>query len=957
MPNRSRRPHRDQSDDYWTYRFRVSEDGGESWSQILGMDDTGMYDEDSLSTTGAASYNFGTLVDLENNIHFVVVLNSFSDDENLNPFDRVNGVYDVKSDIEGEDITYTLIADEEDNPFTWSDCGMDADGNLYAIWVETIGDESASLWASRSGDGGEEWSDPFLLFDDLDPVHNYPHITPHIGEFFYVLYEIPNPDNGSFDQFILKVAASLEDEAEVINPRSVSGVYYSYYVGANNPIDQDIEAGYVYFCHRNRDVTAVAVGNSSDQGDEWNIEAIRGANRYPSVGLDFANEMPWIFSNFGVPPGEEWHRNWFSFDELGYNGGDWLPQQPHDRVPAGENLFVHQGVWTTEGRLVTGCNVWNFEPAITPSGFQVIYSDNGGEDWSDSERILDIWDEEHPMIGGFIPQVTLLAGMENTIWIAFASMYGETDTAGPEIRRVRLSSFERDESWIVTALIADQTGVEDARINWLNNDIGGAEWEFGAFDSTDAHEDGNGLYWFTIPSDFMHGRRILDGHRIGFYIFSQDVMGHLSESDDFTITVGEGWDGDAPGPRLRVEPMELNFEAVALNDTVQENLFISNIGDDDLIIDDISVVGQYFIIEPAEGILIQPDDVIEFPVTFAPGEFGEFEGQLVISPDHPILEDLEILLFGRCGVPEIQVQPGEIAFPVTRVGGADTMEVAIRNNGGAVLILIEQLLHPGDTPFDLIARADGEIQPDSASVAMILFAPGMVGDFEAEYILQTNDPDSRLVRIPITGSAGAPGIAVDPFFLEFNDVQTGMVDSLAVIVSNAGIVDLLVERMFIAPRETPFSIGSGGGRFSLDAGEVDTSWIHFSPELEGEYEAALYVISDDPFQPAVEIPLLGNALFADAGKNMLPGHFLLGGIYPNPFNNVVKIRFGLPTNMTVRMKVFDISSREIVTLIDGDLDAGYHESVWKAGSAAAGIYIMHMQADGFSAFRKVVLVK
>ncbi len=550
-PGKAPRMARDD-DDFMTLRFMVSTDGGENWSEIMSTGDCGMYmvdGEDTVNAWGSASYDFGTIVDLDNNLHFVVVLNAFSEEEGLNPFGRVNGVYDVKTDVDGN-AAYTLIAEETGGTFTWSDVGMDVDGNLYAMWVRVVepeeGDPYGEIWVSKSVDAGDNWGDPVLLTDELDPTHNYPHITPHIGEYFYIIYELPNVDTGLFDHFVLKMASSLEGEPEVQATGASSAIFYSYYVGSVSPIDQDVNEGYIYFAVRNEDVSATTVGNS-DGGGEWTLEAIDGAQRYPSVMMWPSEEggMPWVFSNFGVGNPGEYHKNWFSYDGLGYNGGDWLPQTPLDSVMwdgTRSLLYCHNGVVTTEGRLVTGCNVWG---QFTPEGYRVKYSDDGGENFADAQQLWSIFDQG--LRGGYIAQCMLNAGMDNTVWVAFCGQYGETDFDPPVIDdNITLSSFVLNEPWVVSANITDELSpVTYADINWTTGDPADPEapWDYTVFDSSHVDEDGYGDYFFTLPSDSMFGEALADGDEVWFYIFAMDESGNMGASWECRIVVGQSYEG------------------------------------------------------------------------------------------------------------------------------------------------------------------------------------------------------------------------------------------------------------------------------------------------------------------------------------------------------------------------------------------------------------------------------
>lgn len=90
---------------------------------------------------------------------------------------------------------------------------------------------------------------------------------------------------------------------------------------------------------------------------------------------------------------------------------------------------------------------------------------------------------------------------------------------------------------------------------------------------------------------------------------------------------------------------------------------------------------------------------------------------------------------------------------------------------------------------------------------------------------------------------------------------------------------------------------------------------------------------------------------------VIPAEFLLGQNYPNPFNPLTTIKFQLPIRTYVSLKVFDMSGREVASLVDGPLDQGYRSVQWDARGAASGVYFYQLQAGNFNQIRKILIVK
>ncbi|MBD3284792.1 T9SS type A sorting domain-containing protein [candidate division WOR-3 bacterium] len=91
-----------------------------------------------------------------------------------------------------------------------------------------------------------------------------------------------------------------------------------------------------------------------------------------------------------------------------------------------------------------------------------------------------------------------------------------------------------------------------------------------------------------------------------------------------------------------------------------------------------------------------------------------------------------------------------------------------------------------------------------------------------------------------------------------------------------------------------------------------------------------------------------------------PTPFALEAIVPNPFVGSTKVSFAVPHTTKVSLKVYDISGKLVATLVDGNQNPGRHSVAWNgddnAGrTVAQGIYLVRMEAESFSATKKVVL--
>ena len=84
--------------------------------------------------------------------------------------------------------------------------------------------------------------------------------------------------------------------------------------------------------------------------------------------------------------------------------------------------------------------------------------------------------------------------------------------------------------------------------------------------------------------------------------------------------------------------------------------------------------------------------------------------------------------------------------------------------------------------------------------------------------------------------------------------------------------------------------------------------------------------------------------------------------YPNPFNPTTHIRFNIPETGLVNITIYDMLGRQIKSLINQTLDAGYISIIWDATNdygkpVSAGIYLYQIQAGEYISTKKMVLLK
>ena len=89
----------------------------------------------------------------------------------------------------------------------------------------------------------------------------------------------------------------------------------------------------------------------------------------------------------------------------------------------------------------------------------------------------------------------------------------------------------------------------------------------------------------------------------------------------------------------------------------------------------------------------------------------------------------------------------------------------------------------------------------------------------------------------------------------------------------------------------------------------------------------------------------------------LPEEYILKQNYPNPFNPITRIEYTLLNPGKVSLIIYNILGEEVTRLVDGEMPAGEHTSIWNASILSSGIYFYRLQAGDIVRTRKMVLLK
>ncbi len=89
----------------------------------------------------------------------------------------------------------------------------------------------------------------------------------------------------------------------------------------------------------------------------------------------------------------------------------------------------------------------------------------------------------------------------------------------------------------------------------------------------------------------------------------------------------------------------------------------------------------------------------------------------------------------------------------------------------------------------------------------------------------------------------------------------------------------------------------------------------------------------------------------------IPVKFALQQNYPNPFNPTTTIEFSIPKAGFYSLNVYNILGQKVATLINSNLNSGYHKVQFNGSNMASGVYIYQLSGKNISIIKKMILMK
>ena len=330
----------------------------------------------------------------------------------------------------------------------------------------------------------------------------------------------------------------------------------------------------------------------------------------------------------------------------------------------------------------------------------------------------------------------------------------------------------------------------------------------------------------------------------------------------FLITVGLACSEnelDALAPDIFVNPEEVDFGTVTLGLPSEQILAVHNSGGGTLNVASITLQdgAAGFTVDDYVGTIV-PEGHVDLAVVFDPDEQGAAQDVILIESDDPDEPLVEVPVYATdvlpAPIPAIAWSPSALDWGPVLGGQAITKVVTVNSVGSADLEVANVYLATGTSPdFYLVGNpAPTTLAPGHVTEIQVSYAPSDSAPDAGNLMISSNDPDTPLAMIPLTGELEqAPDIELIPTHLAFDQPGVGNELTMDAQIWNVGDLDLELGALSVVGT-TEFTLITDPSGEVVAPNEFTDVVVRYAPVDDTADNSTVMIPSNDPDEdPAI----------------------------------------------------------------------------------------------------------
>ncbi|MFQ6091535.1 MAG: choice-of-anchor D domain-containing protein [bacterium] len=352
-----------------------------------------------------------------------------------------------------------------------------------------------------------------------------------------------------------------------------------------------------------------------------------------------------------------------------------------------------------------------------------------------------------------------------------------------------------------------------------------------------------------------------------------EIMGTLSirSNDPNEALLSVQLTGVGAASKIHLSEAEHNFGTAAVGDSSMWTVIVTNLGDEDLVIDRVDSGHPDFVtVSPPFPREVKKYCGIEILIAFVPSSEGRKEGSLTIINNDSYQPCSPLRVQGTGIAPDIDPSALSHNYGEVLLGQSRGWTLALSNLGAVDLVVDSIVSDVND--FSVESPSFPQvIEPGGRIDVVALFSPAELGDRDGQLVVYSNDYDEGAVEIDLSGRGVSPQIELSETSHDFGQIWVGDSTSWTFTITNQGDYDLIISDVrcdlpdFVLV--TPAFPQKIYPECSLDV------TVSFAPKSVGAKLCSLVVETNHPVVDVVTLLLEGEGVLPQIGASALDHDF------------------------------------------------------------------------------------
>ncbi|MBS1902163.1 MAG: choice-of-anchor D domain-containing protein [Bacteroidetes bacterium] len=423
-------------------------------------------------------------------------------------------------------------------------------------------------------------------------------------------------------------------------------------------------------------------------------------------------------------------------------------------------------------------------------------------------------------------------------------------------------------------------------------------------------------------------------------------------------------------PKVSVTPVALNFGRVAVSNSKQLSVVITNTSTGAFTLtDSVGGLGSPFAVDSGGGVSsLDSGAARRVYLSFKPLFVGQFSDSLVITTNSDSAHQRIIVYLSGTGfvpdtVARILVSPTILDYGIVYTGQSKPLNVTIKNVTNTGLQLNGNVVN-AHAPFFVTVGLGNFLLDSGASKSLtVQCAPTDTGTFRDSIVINSNadDANRRIVVILRAHVHSAdellPKIYLSTTSLDFGTftIHSAPEVQLSMTIKNVSDTQrtLIMNLLFPHP---PFTVSGINDHVELAQNQAQDLTVHFDPPLIGTYKDSIIVISNAA-KSRIPVYLYATVITTQDVSLEATDAATEVQVSPNPSTNVIVVKFYAHTSDVVRCRLFDETGRQIRMSDQSTVNVGENTLAMEVSSLPAGVYHGVIEGSQTRCIFKIAIVR